>query len=86
MAFITKQDLKPFNGITLSAQDYRDLEKITRRKKLKKGIGGYSGNQIRNFVLYEHYCSSEVKEEIINFFGAKQIATTALDPEPDGGY
>jgi hypothetical protein len=70
MAEITAKDLKSFPPLKL--EDYRQLEKITRKKKLKKGIDGYSAMQIRNFVMYGHYCTAEMKQEIINYLSGKK--------------
>lgn len=69
MAFISKTEAKKIN---LAAADYRELAEITRKQKMKRGETGYTAAQIRNFAVYGHTCSPEIKELILNFKKNKQ--------------
>lgn len=69
MAEITKKE----NRAEATAEDYRNLAKITRDRKMKNGIGGYSEVQIRNFYLHGHKCSPEMKTLILDFLKNKPV-------------
>lgn len=71
MAFITKSDLRPFIYIKMTAEDYRNLAEITRKRKMKRGETGYTAVQIRNFTLLGSTCSPDMKQLILEYFTEK---------------
>ena len=64
MPFITKAEGKK---LALKSDDYKALAEITRVRKMKRWKSGYTPMQIRNFTIYGHTCSPEIKELIINY-------------------
>jgi len=73
MAYITKSDLRQFLLIKMTAEDYRNLAEITRKRKMKRGETGYTAIQIRNFTILGHSCSPEMKELILDYFKNKAL-------------
>lgn len=70
MAYFAKHESK----YKLKAEDYRALAEITREKKLRNGISGYSAVQLRNFYVHGHTCSDAVKSAINAYILTKKSA------------